>query len=245
MYFSKCPPPLPSSVSRRGLAGSQRNSGQTSTRLFLSDSSDADTHGRAMPSVRDVVTYARFPRLPYPCTTRGHGPRHRHRRTGWPRVGNTSPWLEPYHESQHLKHHPQSRALLVPGAERLTYGERALAEGELQSLPDRRPPRLLPRLPRLPLLRAGVRNVRPGFATRLGLAGGVLYAGVAMANPSAISTAALTTHPAAAVALTGTNHGEGVAVHLRVMRDVDGRALGGGSVKLSQCFGLNLVFYVP
>ncbi|KAJ6536511.1 hypothetical protein DFH09DRAFT_931199 [Mycena vulgaris] len=96
-----------------------------------------------------------------------------------------------------------------------------------------------------------VRNVRPGFATRLGLAGGVLYAGVNTmlrgrvpwtlghhgkgTNPSTTSPDALATRPAAAcapivypafepplstdlmssVALTGTNHAEGEAVHLR------------------------------
>ncbi|KAJ6521389.1 FAD/NAD-P-binding domain-containing protein [Mycena vulgaris] len=106
-----------------------------------------------------------------------------------------------------------------------------------------------------------VRNVRPGFATRLGLAGGVLYAGVDTmlrgrvpwtlghhgkgTNPSRTSPDALATRPAAAcapiaypafepplstdlmssVALTGTNHAEGEAVHLRVMRGIDGPAL--------------------
>ncbi|KAJ7692938.1 hypothetical protein B0H17DRAFT_1168966 [Mycena rosella] len=106
-----------------------------------------------------------------------------------------------------------------------------------------------------------VRNVRPGFATRAGLAGGVLYAGVdtllrgrvpwtlghkSEGNPSTSSPDALATRPAAecakisypafepplstdlmsSVALTGTNHAEGEAVHLRVMRGVDGAAWG-------------------
>ncbi|KAF8131338.1 FAD/NAD-P-binding domain-containing protein [Mycena galopus ATCC 62051] len=100
-----------------------------------------------------------------------------------------------------------------------------------------------------------VRNVRPGFNTRWGAWGGVLYAGFdtmlggrvpwtlrhhkeTSLNPSASSPDALATLPAASfspiayppfepplstdlmssVALTGTNHAEGEAVHLRVMR---------------------------
>ncbi|KAJ7725408.1 hypothetical protein B0H14DRAFT_3519338 [Mycena olivaceomarginata] len=111
-----------------------------------------------------------------------------------------------------------------------------------------------------------VRNVRPGFNTRLGVWGGVLNAGVdtilggrvpwtlrhhakSTTNPSRTSPDALATLPAAAcapiayppfepplstdlmssVALTGTNHAEGEAVHLRVMRGVGGPALGGKS----------------
>ncbi|KAJ7117976.1 hypothetical protein C8R43DRAFT_934255 [Mycena crocata] len=109
-----------------------------------------------------------------------------------------------------------------------------------------------------------VRNVRPAFGTRLGVLGGVMYAGVDTilggrvpwtlshhapkgANPSTTSPDALATEPAAmhapipyppfepplstdlmsSVALTGTNHAEGEAVHLRVMRGIAGRALGG------------------
>ncbi|KAJ7621656.1 FAD/NAD-P-binding domain-containing protein [Mycena polygramma] len=108
-----------------------------------------------------------------------------------------------------------------------------------------------------------VRNVRPGFNTRLGVLGGVLNAGVDTIlggrvpwtlrhhaktnnNPSTTSPDALATLPAASctpiayppfepplstdlmssVALTGTNHAEGEAVHLRVMRGVKGPALG-------------------
>ncbi|KAK7055256.1 electron transfer flavoprotein-ubiquinone oxidoreductase [Favolaschia claudopus] len=109
-----------------------------------------------------------------------------------------------------------------------------------------------------------VRNVRPGFNTRLGLLGGVLNAGVdtilggrvpwtlahhkkaEMRNPSTTSPDALATQTASActpiayppfepplstdlmtsIALTGTNHAEGEAVHLRVMRGVRGPALG-------------------
>ncbi|KAJ7934334.1 FAD/NAD-P-binding domain-containing protein [Mycena leptocephala] len=104
-----------------------------------------------------------------------------------------------------------------------------------------------------------VRNVRPAFNTRLGVFGGVMYAGVDTmlrgrvpwtlrhhgrdgTNPSTTSPDALATLPASAckpveyppfepplstdlmssVALTGTNHGEGEAVHLRVMRGVGG-----------------------
>ncbi|KAJ7795524.1 FAD/NAD-P-binding domain-containing protein [Mycena olivaceomarginata] len=111
-----------------------------------------------------------------------------------------------------------------------------------------------------------VRNVRPGFNTRLGVWGGVLNAGMdtilggrvpwtlrhhakSTTNPSRTSPDALATLPAAAcapiayppfepplstdlmssVALTGTNHAEGEAVHLRVMRGVGGPALGGKS----------------
>ncbi|KAJ6560828.1 hypothetical protein DFH09DRAFT_1364691 [Mycena vulgaris] len=40
------------------------------------------------------------------------------------------------HAFPRLKHHPQSRALLAPGAERFVYGGRALTEGGLQSLPQ-------------------------------------------------------------------------------------------------------------
>ncbi|KAJ7473470.1 FAD/NAD-P-binding domain-containing protein [Mycena latifolia] len=112
-----------------------------------------------------------------------------------------------------------------------------------------------------------VRNVRPGFETRAGLWGGVLYAGFdtilrgrvpwtlghhgGKGNPSATSPDALATRPAASctpiayppfepplstdlmssVALTGTNHAEGEAVHLRVMRGVDGAALGADTAK--------------
>ncbi|KAJ6562289.1 hypothetical protein B0H19DRAFT_1144084 [Mycena capillaripes] len=101
-----------------------------------------------------------------------------------------------------------------------------------------------------------VRNVRPAFGSRLGVFGGVLYAGVDTmlrgrvpwtlrhhgkgGNPSTTSPDALATRPAAeckrieyppfepplstdlmtSVALTGTNHAEGEAVHLRVMRGV-------------------------
>ncbi|KAJ7179749.1 FAD/NAD-P-binding domain-containing protein [Mycena filopes] len=110
-----------------------------------------------------------------------------------------------------------------------------------------------------------VRNVRPAFNTRLGVLGGVLYAGVDTIlggrvpwtlgkaghgpkglDPSTTSPDALATLPAAdctpiayppfepplstdlmsSVALTGTNHAEGQAVHLRVMRGVKGGALG-------------------
>ncbi|KAJ7798847.1 hypothetical protein B0H14DRAFT_2904880, partial [Mycena olivaceomarginata] len=112
-----------------------------------------------------------------------------------------------------------------------------------------------------------VRNVRPGFNTRLGVWGGVLNAGVdtilggrvpwtlrhhakSTTNPSRTSPDALATLPRrgparpsrtrrsspplstdlmSSVALTGTNHAEGEAVHLRVMRGVGGPALGGKS----------------
>ncbi|KAF7342278.1 Electron transfer flavoprotein-ubiquinone oxidoreductase [Mycena venus] len=98
-----------------------------------------------------------------------------------------------------------------------------------------------------------VRNVRPAFRTSLGLWGGVLYAGMdtilggrvpwtfkhhspAGTNPSTTSPDALSTRPTSdssckpiaypPVALTGTNHSEAEAVHLRVMRGVKGAALG-------------------
>ncbi|KAJ7106520.1 hypothetical protein C8R44DRAFT_714895 [Mycena epipterygia] len=100
-----------------------------------------------------------------------------------------------------------------------------------------------------------VRNVRPAFNTKLGLLGGVLYAGVdtmvrgrvpwtlrhhkesgtpsSTSSPDARATLPaslckpiayppfeppLSTDLMSSVALTGTNHGEGEAVHLRVMR---------------------------
>ncbi|KAJ6461628.1 hypothetical protein DFH09DRAFT_1348017 [Mycena vulgaris] len=56
-----------------------------------------------------------------------------------------------------------------------------------------------------------------------------------MTDGSPALSDALATRPAAcmliAVALTGTNHIEDRAVHLRVVRSVDGPALGGGSAK--------------
>ncbi|KAJ6560774.1 hypothetical protein DFH09DRAFT_1482340 [Mycena vulgaris] len=96
----------------------------------------------------------------------------------------------------------------------------------------------------------GVHSVRPGFATPPGLPRGVLYVEVdtmlrervqwtlehqGMTDGSPALSDALATRPAAcmliAVALTGTNHIEDRAVHLRVVRSVDGPALGGGSAK--------------
>ncbi|KAJ6560901.1 hypothetical protein DFH09DRAFT_1364713 [Mycena vulgaris] len=105
-----------------------------------------------------------------------------------------------------------------------------------------------------------VRNALPTFATRLGLASGVLYAGVDMMlrgrmpctlghhgkgriprRPRPTRLAApiaylafeppLRTDLMSNVALKGTNHAKGEAVHLRVMRGVDGPALGGASAK--------------
>ncbi|KAJ6560894.1 hypothetical protein DFH09DRAFT_1482545 [Mycena vulgaris] len=96
-------------------------------------------------------------------------------------------------------------------------------------------------------------------APRLGLAWTVLYTGVdtmlgGRTHGSTTSPDALATHPAAActpiaysafesplstelmssVALTGTNHAEGEAVNLPVVRGVDGPTLGGGSAEVGE-----------
>ncbi|KAJ7179724.1 YOR356Wp-like protein, partial [Mycena filopes] len=78
-----------------------------------------------------------------------------------------------------------------------------------------------------------VRNVRPAFNTRLGVLGGVLYAGVDTILggrvPWTLGKAGhgrRGTDLMSSVALTGTNHAEGQPVHLRVMRGVKGGALG-------------------
>ncbi|KAJ6560768.1 hypothetical protein DFH09DRAFT_1364670 [Mycena vulgaris] len=105
--------------------------------------------------------------------------------------------------------------------------------------PDHLPLRLLRRLPLLPCARG--RTGRPGFATRLGLAGSMLYARVETMLRGRVpwtlghhgkrtntSPDALAMRPVAdlsSVALTGTNHAEGEAVYLRVMRGVDGPVL--------------------
>ncbi|KAJ6560790.1 hypothetical protein DFH09DRAFT_1482369 [Mycena vulgaris] len=93
-----------------------------------------------MPSVRAVVTYARSPRLPYPCTTRGHGPRHRY--MGWPRAGTRmvpggSTTLQPgWGWTKNPRIASPSPARFFPGEERLAYGARTLTEGGLRSLPQ-------------------------------------------------------------------------------------------------------------
>ncbi|KAJ6560787.1 hypothetical protein DFH09DRAFT_1083258 [Mycena vulgaris] len=67
-----------------------------------------------------------------------------------------------------------------------------------------------------------VHNVRPRFATRLGLAGAVLYASVLRGRvPWTLGHhGKRSTDLMSSVALTGTNHAEGEAAHLRVMRGV-------------------------